>query len=63
MIRDRAELFAYVSKDRALSHLWTKLSQDESTDPAHDLEHTIRVALWALRLGTDTVCQSSVRES
>ena len=51
--RDRAALLAFIAADAALAALREEAAARDAAapDPAHDLEHALRVALWALRCG------------
>src|SRR5690349_18433006 len=46
----RAEVLGFIESDPRLSSLLAAVRADIGTDPAHDLEHCLRVALWTLRI-------------
>lgn len=46
-----AELLARIKADPALQRLLRVVESQEHSDPGHDLAHSLRVALWTLRLG------------
>jgi uncharacterized protein len=54
-ISDRRELFAFIASDYSLKTLLELVRQRLGQDPAHDVEHCLRVALWTLRLAAGTV--------
>ncbi|HYC78783.1 MAG TPA: HD domain-containing protein [Planctomycetota bacterium] len=49
--RDRAGLLAWCEDRPRLAAVLRDVRARASTDPAHDLSHFLRVALWTLRLG------------
>lgn len=51
MIDSLAELRRFVAADDALSAIARDIAARSNDDPAHDLEHCLRVALWTLRIG------------
>lgn len=53
--RDRAELLAFIAGDPALAALRDEVAARDAAAPdaAHDLEHSLRVALWTLRCGPE----------
>lgn len=56
-IRDRAALAAFIAGDPALAVLRDEARTRAAGDPAHDLGHALRVALWTLRLGGAAVAE------
>ena len=50
------DLKELISRDASLCDLWAWTARafqaEGRNDPGHDLEHSLRVALWTLRLGT-----------
>jgi uncharacterized protein len=53
--RDRATLLAFIAGDPALAALRDEAEARDAAAPdaAHDLEHSLRVALWTLRCGPE----------
>jgi uncharacterized protein len=51
--RDRAGLLAFIAADAVLAVLREEAAARDAASPdaAHDLEHSLRVALWTLRCG------------
>ncbi|MCC6619803.1 MAG: HD domain-containing protein [Deltaproteobacteria bacterium] len=47
----RDDLLALIARDDALSALLASVRARLDDDPAHDLAHCLRVALWAIELG------------
>ncbi len=60
--RDRAALLAFIAADAALATLRTEAAVRDraAPDPAHDLEHALRVALWTLRCGPSVPARLAV---
>jgi uncharacterized protein len=44
-----------IAADARLAELCAQLSVKLGSDPAHDIEHALRVALWTLRIGAGAV--------
>ena len=49
--RDAAGLLRHVRADPSLRRILRVARSHEGVDPGHDLAHSLRVALWTLRLG------------
>jgi len=64
-MRDRSELLESIEADTHLSRLLRTVGAQltdaspvaEAADPGHDIAHSLRVALWAVRLGGEHVDQ------
>ncbi len=54
-IHDLAELRSAIAADAALARLLDEARAGAAGDPAHDLGHALRVALWTVRLGGPAV--------
>ncbi|TNF33575.1 MAG: HD domain-containing protein [Deltaproteobacteria bacterium] len=52
---DREALLAAIREDPRLGPLFARVDAAMDDDPGHDLAHVLRVALWTLRIGGDTV--------
>jgi len=52
---DRESLLAAILDDPRLGPLHARVARTMDDDPGHDLAHVLRVALWTLRLGGDTL--------
>lgn len=50
-----SELDAYIANNERLHRLLAWVTERMDTDPGHDVNHVKRVALWAVRLASDTV--------
>jgi len=50
-----AELRAHIQADATLASLLAEVAPRLDDDPGHDLHHSLRVALWTVRLGTPEV--------
>jgi uncharacterized protein len=46
-----ADLLQVIKADPGLRHVLAAVASHEAADPGHDLAHSLRVALWMLRLG------------
>lgn len=53
-MESRAQLLAYIDADPGLTSLLALVSDDDG-DASHDLGHLLRVALWTVRIGGETV--------
>lgn len=49
------DLNAYIAKTPRLTRLLAWVTDRMDTDPGHDVNHVMRVALWAVRLAVDSV--------
>lgn len=54
-MHDLAGLRRAIDADSELAALLTRVEAELSTDPAHDLDHALRVALWTVRLGGERI--------
>jgi uncharacterized protein len=52
----RAQALELINHDASLRALRDAMAQLLDDDPGHDLEHSLRVAGWALRCAAETVC-------
>ena len=50
-----AELMQRIQVDTGLHRILRVAESREDADPGHDLPHSLRVALWTLRLGEGTI--------
>lgn len=55
MTDPRSTLLQQIDNDPGLRSLWRHVRQDDHGDASHDAAHLLRVALWTLRIGGDTV--------
>jgi uncharacterized protein len=51
----RAEVLGFIESDPRLCSLLAAVRADIGTDPGHDLEHCLRVAVWTLRIASGRV--------
>jgi uncharacterized protein len=49
------DLSKFIEGDSGLSQLQSEIVRTLSADPSHDLEHSLRVALWTCRIGAPAV--------
>lgn len=54
-MRDLEALRDFIEGDAQLASLLRRVEAELVDDPAHDLAHALRVALWTLRLGGETI--------
>jgi uncharacterized protein len=48
-------LIEHIEADAGLERVLATAKDQQETDPGHDLGHSLRVALWTLRLGADHI--------